>query len=275
MSKPFDGTTQFHPDPTDAARTVEAAAHLDASPRRQHLEHVPPTARPSTRARRHSAWNSSVQAALVLTSLHPALAWAGDLSCRNGMFSAQDTSYALAKVTGAPRTYLRTDIAPCPDDGAACRGRVYVVPGDVVLTSITHGPFVCAYYPGKGGSAGFVRLDEVQVQPTPIPALSAWVGTWKDGDDSIVLHARGNQLIASGNAYWPSATPSLKDAPGGPHIGEMSGQAIPKDGTVVFAGNDPDDCRVKLTLLPPYLLAADNLNCGGANVSFIGVYRKK
>ena len=215
-------------------------------------------------------------AVLLLASLCPGLARAEDPSCRNGLFPAENTSFALAKVTGAPRTYLRTDIAPCPDDSAACRGRVYVVPGDLVLTSIARGPFVCAYYPGKvGGSAGFVRQDEVQVQPTPAPALSAWVGAWRDGDDSIVLHVSGHQLVAEGNAYWPSANPSLKQAPGGPHTGEMSGQATPRDGTVVFAGSDPDDCRVKLTLLPPYLLAADNLNCGGANVSFIGVYRKK
>ena len=217
-----------------------------------------------------------VATVLIVTAMCSGVAWAEDASCRNGMFSAEGTAFALAKVTGAPRTYLRTDIAPCPDDSAACRGRVYVVPGDVVLTSITRESFVCAYYPGKGGgSAGFVRQDEVQPQATPVPALSAWVGTWMDGDDTIVLHAKGNQLVASGEAYWPSANPSLKQSPGGPHTGEMSGQAVPKDGTVVFAGDDPDDCRVKLTLLPPYLLAADNLNCGGANVSFIGVYRKK
>jgi hypothetical protein len=30
------------------------------------------------------------------------------------------------------------------------------------------------------------------------------------------------------------------------------------------------DCRVSLTVVPPYLLAADNMNCGGMNVSFTG-----
>ena len=113
-------------------------------------------------------------AVLVSVSLYPSLARAEDPSCRNGMFPAENTSFTLAKVTGAPRTYLRTDIAPCRDESAACRGRVYVMPGDVVLTGITRGPFVCAYYPGEGGgSAGFVGQDEVQVQPTPTPALSA------------------------------------------------------------------------------------------------------
>ncbi len=55
----------------------------------------------------------------------------------------------------------------------------------------------------------------------------------------------------------------------------MSGTATPKGYTVVFAGKDPADCRVTLTLLPPFLLAGDNMNCGGMNVSFTGVYRKR
>jgi hypothetical protein len=55
----------------------------------------------------------------------------------------------------------------------------------------------------------------------------------------------------------------------------MGGTAAPTGNTVVFAGGTPDECRVVLTLLPPFLLAADNMKCGGMNVSFSGVYRKR
>jgi hypothetical protein len=213
---------------------------------------------------------------ILCCSLASLAAHADEAMCRNGSF-ADGTSFGLAKVVGARRTYLRSDTAPCPDDSTACRGQSYVVPGDTVLTGTSRGGFVCAFYPGKrGGSAGYVRQTEIAAQPAEAnPALSAWAGNWADGDDTISLRVRGSQLAATGNAYWPSADPSLKERPGGPNLGEMSGTAAPNGNTVVFAGKDADDCRVQLTLLPPYLLASDNSNCGGANVRFDGVYRKK
>ena len=67
----------------------------------------------------YKAMMLKLAAVLMLASLYPGLARAEDPSCRNGLFPAENTSFALAKVTGARRTYLRTDIAPCPDDSAA------------------------------------------------------------------------------------------------------------------------------------------------------------
>jgi hypothetical protein len=59
------------------------------------------------------------------------------------------------------------------------------------------------------------------------------------------------------------------------NVGDMSGAAMPERNTVVFAGDDPHQCHVTLTVQPPFLLAADNKNCGGTNVSFTGVYLKR
>ena len=197
--------------------------------------------------------------------------------CANGSFPAQQVAFGLARVIGAPRTYLRSDAPPCPNDSAACRGRGYVVPGDVVLTGTTDGAYVCALFPSRnGGSAGYVRHDEIALQPVPagVP-LAAWQGAWRDGDNSIALRADAGRLTATGEAYWPSAHPSPASRPGGPNLGDMSGSATPTNNTVEFAGNEPAECRVSLTLLPPFLLAVDNGNCGGMNVSFTGVYRKQ
>ena len=105
--------------------------------------------------------------------------------------------------------------------------------------------------------------------------LAAWDGNWRDGDNSIAVRIDGARLTASGEAYWPSAHPSPKQRPSGPNLGDMSGTATPDGNTVVFAGKDPADCRVSLTLLPPFLLAADNMNCGGMNVSFSGGSTKR
>ncbi len=221
---------------------------------------------------------SVLAACLVLCCGLPCVVRADDtVLCRNGTFPARGGRFGLAKVVGALRAYLRSDLPPCPDDSIACRGRAYVVPGDTVLTGTSNGPYVCAFFPTRnGGSAGFVRQEEIAAQPvaTTVP-LSAWTGEWWNGDNSIALSDNGTGLAASGHAYWPSANPSPKDWPGGPHVGDMSAAAAPRGNTVVFGSEEPTDCRVTLTLLPPFLLAVDNMNCGGANVTFNGVYRQR
>ena len=39
-------------------------------------------------------------------------------------------------------------------------------------------------------------------------------------------------------------------------------------------GEDQYDCKATIRLIGIYLVVADNMHCGGANVSFSGVYRK-
>jgi hypothetical protein len=217
-------------------------------------------------------------ALLAVCCALPGMAHAADTElCRNGSFPEQAVSFGLAKVVGAPRIYLRSDMPPCPDDSTACRGRAYVVPGNRVLTGPTSGSYVCALFPdGNGGSAGYVRRDEIAPQPVAAdPPLAAWAGKWRNFDNSIALRVDGNALTASGSAYWPSANPSPRTRPGGPNLGNMGGTATPKGNVVVFADDDPAACRITLTLLPPFLLAVDNRNCGGMNVSFTGVYIRR
>lgn len=214
-----------------------------------------------------------LSALLSVLCCAPALADAGD--CRNGSFALQEAVFGTARIT-SPRAYLRADTAPCPDESVACRGRAYVMAGDTVVTGAISGLYVCAFFPNQGGgSAGYVLQTEAPRLPRPFPSVPAWAGTWRNGDNSIVLRPSGRQLTASGNAYWPLMNPSPRDRPFGPNIGEMSGTATPQGNTVVFAEPDPAECRVELTLIPPFLLARDNRACGGNNVSFTGVYRTR
>jgi len=134
--------------------------------------------------------------------------------------------------------------------------------------------YVCAFYPNRvGGSAGWIRAgDLTRLADQHAHGLTAWVGEWRDGDNSIRLSLKAGQLVAAGQAYWPGASPELKLFPGGPNIGEMAGAARPDGAKAVF---DEDGCRVELRLIGPYLAATDNDQCGGMNVSFSGVYRRK
>lgn len=143
-----------------------------------------------------------------------------------------------------------------------------------MITGPTVGSYVCALFRSKTSeSAGFLLWGEVALK-RPIAALPqrAWIGTWWDGADEITLRTAGSALRVTGSAIWPSAAASPESL--SPHVGEVSGTARPRSNAVVFAGKSVDDCRVSLILLPPYLLARDNRQCGGMNVSFTGVYRK-
>ena len=40
-------------------------------------------------------------------------------------------------------------------------------------------------------------------------------------------------------------------------------------------GTDELDCQVTMQLVCKFLVVGDNLHCGGANVSFSGVYQKR
>ena len=63
--------------------------------------------------------------------------------------------------------------------------------------------------------------------------------------------------------------------PGNVHVGELSGEAAPVANLLKLGGEDEYDCRATLRLVGTYLLVTDNKQCGGVNVTFDGVYRRK
>ena len=213
----------------------------------------------------------------LLATLSPLAALASDLtdggSCRNGAFPSEQSGFALAKVVGTPRLYLLGDMDGCPAKGEpACRQRSYVVSGDTVVTGRDLGGYRCAFFPNKvGGSAGWVDRSKLQALPVPAPTLQAWSGDWKDSDNGLQIRVRDGQLHVQGDAYWPSANPTLAERPGGPNIGAVSAQAVPRGARVDFV---EDTCTVHAQLLGDVLIVADNSECGGMNVRFNGVYRR-
>lgn len=232
-------------------------------------------------------WVAPLLSSLAAASLFASLAHAAPDAapdCRNGLFPEEGVSYALGKISGADKVYLiedsvfcakdKTPCPVCPSADAACRSGSFVLPGDLVVAGRSHGGYRCVFYRDQknvGGSAGYVPEDRVSLSPAASVSLKDWLGDWRVGDDYIRLRAKGDALSAQGEAFWPSANPSPRDAPGGPHTGGMSGITTPKGNQATFV-DSLDICRVDATLLPPFLLARDNGVCGGANVSFRGVY---
>jgi hypothetical protein len=200
----------------------------------------------------------------------PALAREDDGSCRNGMFAEENENFGLARVIGRGSARFYEDMGICPAQSAACLQKSYVVPGDRVVTGRSKGAFVCAYFPNKGGgSAGWMlRARLAPIPANPSPPLSVWLGRWENFDDWVVFRRKGHQLAVEGQAYWPSASPSLKERPGGPNMGEIVGP-VQVSGNRAF---EPQ-CKVSFHLLGDILVIADpTRECDGMNVAFTGVY---
>ena len=200
-------------------------------------------------------------------------------------------SRVAAVRNGAPQTYFVQDdvlARGCPNEGAACRSRAYLTPGDVVLTGKAQGAYTCAGFVGARGAvtidwlptASLVPLPEAEQVPTD------WVGRWSAPEQDIAITpGRGGALAVKGNATWGMGDPERRRR-GGVHIGELEGEARPSKGVLAFAmgedgrtlphdGGDEFTCRVRMWRRGPYLLTQDNNGCGGANVSFSGFYRRK
>ncbi|HLM56765.1 MAG TPA: hypothetical protein VK422_11670 [Pyrinomonadaceae bacterium] len=191
--------------------------------------------------------------------------------CRNGPFAAEEADYRLARVVGrkGARVYFHGDDEGCPSP--KCRLKSYVVPGDEVIVSRTLGDWACAWYqPARGSeTVGWIMAHELSLgPPAPKPAAASWEGEWEFYDNGLKVtrDRRTGRLSVKGAASWTGANP------GQVHVGEIEAKGTP-EGNVLRLKND--ECEVTLRLVGPYLLAADNRQCGGLNVTFDGVYRRK
>jgi hypothetical protein len=192
--------------------------------------------------------------------------------CRNGFFPSESEEYGRGKVKGQKneKIYFYGDEKNCPA-GGNCRLKSYVIPGDEVIISRRFGNFACAWYQPKKGpeTVGWLPLNKLEsVEST---GRRNWTGIWNFYDNEIKIAAAGTPNIykVSGNAFWKGLGDNI-------HIGELAGDAKLVEGRLKYGEDDEDEyaCRVTLRLVGEYLIVADNLNCGGVNVTFSGVYRR-
>ncbi len=195
-----------------------------------------------------------------------------DLTCRNGLFPSEP-SFALAEVQGKDRAWFHGDTGGCPWTRGACASPSYVIPGDTVIISKIRKGYACAFYPNKGGgTAGWVPTRQLKLLfADTIRPERDWIGSWTSwGNPTLQFRRALGGLHVSGEAFWPGPQ-GTHDWPT-IHVGEV-------DGPVAVSGHrgsyeDGNLCEVRFTLLGKYLIAGDNRQCGGANVSFSAVYTR-
>jgi hypothetical protein len=176
--------------------------------------------------------------------------------------------------SGRERVYLYKQTQRCPNDTpCGSRQKGYLVRGDVVFAGPANRGFRCAYYGRSNGNivAGFIPVENLSalVEDDGL-SMDFVIGTWKYEGDSIEIKAAAAARVSGdGQAYYQTAETVNE--------GSFSAKAPMTAGQkkLVFKeGNDESSCVVELDRRGPYLVASDNNNCGGLNVSFNGIYTK-
>ena len=140
--------------------------------------------------------------------------------------------------------------------------------GDPVVVNRIEGDWTCGYLVGRKGSGpGWVRSKEIRlVDSDPNPPLAAWAGTWVQGENRIRISTKtSGKLDLEGEAYWHGFGDNV-------HSGEFSAEATPASNHMHV---EDDSCHIDLALIGKYILANDNNSCGGANVRFWGVWKRR
>lgn len=194
--------------------------------------------------------------------------------------------------TGAPRVALTKEDCQ-PSRKQSCAMSAYVMPGDVVLIGQVFDASACALYVDARGRAtqGLLPNNRLEaVRPAPPAGAAALLGNWVREEATIAVKAKGRDGTLS---FKGEATYGAKDArrvamgavnmgdfdfdyrPAGNSLHVGIGAAAGKQVVLDAAKTDKSDCQLAMIGLGPYLVVQDNLSCGGMNVSFTGVYRRK
>ena len=172
----------------------------------------------------------------------------------------------------------------CPAATEVCRKKSYLVTGDLVLVGRTRGHFTCVSYQTSEmhrkpiWTTGWLPSAALTpVAPMAAPRLSDWLGTWDQPHATIEIKpgGLGGRLRIEGIAVYPTA----RDF----HNGAINAQVMPggdsiaflEDGWLPFETKCDSGCRVRMHRVGPRLVVEDNGECGGAGVTFTGLYHRK
>jgi hypothetical protein len=209
---------------------------------------------------------ASLIAGLAIT----AVAQAADNRCGYGdfVYSAQDgvAVYNVSPPTRG-RSYFHSDGANCPD-GPTCRLNSYLVVQDEVLVSKVENGWACAWY-GRGDrhTVGWLKKADLIKSAVAPSGEGDWLGDWRFGDNQITIKRDKKGLRAVGEAV---ATGPAR------HTGSFQGLLEVKGVSALYAdpeGTEPR-CDINLRRESRYMVVADGGSCGGASVSFDGVYTR-
>jgi len=193
----------------------------------------------------------------------------------------------VSKVTARPRiNFVKSPYdddftaATCPAATKACQKRDYLVTGNLVLVGASRGEFTCVSYQSPlakrqiWANGWLPTAALTPVAPMPSPKAADWTGRWTHPGGHVEIKAgeRG-KLRIEGEMVVPTA----RDFHNGGFKAQVPLQVTPQSATLAFTDDGSsygDDCKVRMQRIGPWLLVVDNAGCGGAGVSFLGLYRR-
>jgi hypothetical protein len=199
----------------------------------------------------------------------PSLALAQSSSCGPYDFDAYAQAQVMTLKASSPKqpVHFQSEAKACPAKGACSwKQRSYLIQADTVLAGPEQNGFRCAYFVTAKGKpmAGF--LPSANLEPAKAAKtldLAFLTGQWVGGDSDITFTAAANgQVHAEGLSTYVTELTA--------NTGDFSGDVKPGGEELRFGSED--ECLVTLQRRGPYLLVSDNLQCGGVNVSFRGLY---
>ncbi len=224
----------------------------------------------------------AMSAAFIIMAASVGATHAKDAPICNSIADDGDLSdVALGTITAGKVHFLANDYdkAGCPSPDPVCRRKAYVRKEDRIVfdTDVESGGYVCATFVDERGNetTGWLPSESVRAET---PELR-WVGRWtRYGSAEIeIKRTKDGRADVSGSATWGSGAATHEGSIDGTIDPAQSIQGFANDGEkqVSYEAAGQYDCAVKLSQLGRYLFVADNHNCGGANVSFSGVYIRR
>jgi len=174
-----------------------------------------------------------------------------------------------------PKVNFRDDDLGCPES-AKCVERAYVVAKDALFVAKANEEWACAWFTGKRTEqVGYLPLKSVQVIRSTEPKLTDWSGVWRYDSNEIKIHAdKRGRLHLSGLAIYEVYGPDGEFVTA--NTGEIQEIVRPNGETLAFGDkSDPSNCAGHMQLISGHLIVTDNMYCGGMNVRFDGIYRKR
>lgn len=194
--------------------------------------------------------------------------------CRNGFFPRESQDYSLGtiKAKKGERVYFYGDDKDCPN-GKNCRNKSYLIAGNEVIVSRKFGNWACSWYQPKKGSetVAWIPLKNLEFKEM-VQGIESYAGKWSFYNNEIEIKKTKEPKVfeVKGLAFWKGLGDNI-------HTGELDGKAVWNEKYLAYGEEDKSEyaCRVKFDLVWKFLIVSDNLNCGGVNVTFTGVYTRK
>ncbi len=200
--------------------------------------------------------------------------------CSSIAYDDNLSNLSLGAISGGKVNFVanESDKIGCPSTGAACKSRAFLIDKDVViLDGRRERAFVCAGFVNAKGEETNGWLPAASVKPAAAPPN--WIGVWKrDTSSKIDITFKSiDAAEVSGSATYGVGAAT--------HEGDIDGTIDPRqtvqsfaldgDKQVAYDKAGQYDCAVNLRQLGAFLFVSDNNNCGGANVSFAGLYTRR